>query len=109
LHAVRLSDLPWEKYFGGFETLVAGTAPVFWSFFLLTAISLFVLRIKDRGRPRPFLVPLFPVPPIVLCLTCLYMLYSSLDYSKWLALIGVVPLALGIPLYALSNSGKKTS
>jgi APA family basic amino acid/polyamine antiporter len=109
LHAVRLSGLPWEKYFGGFETLVAGTAPVFWSFFLLTAISLFVLRIKDRGRPRPFLVPLFPVPPIVLCLTCLYMLYSSLDYSKWLALIGVVPLALGIPLYALSNSGEKTS
>ena len=109
LQAVGLSGLPWDKYFGGFETLVAGTAPIFWSFFLLTAISLFVLRIKDRGRPRPFMVPLFPVPPIVLCLTCLYMLYSSLDYSKWLALIGLVPLALGIPLYALSNSGKKTS
>ena len=108
LHGVKLSGLPWEKYFGGFETLVAGTAPVFWSFFLLTAISLFVLRKKDRGRPRPFSVPLFPLPPIVLCLTCAYMLYSSLDYAKWLALIGLLPLALGIPLYAMSVSTWRT-
>jgi basic amino acid/polyamine antiporter, APA family len=109
LQSVGISGLPWEQYFGGFETLVAGTAPVFWSFFLLTAISLFVLRAKDRGRPRPFSAPLFPLPPIVLCLTCSYMLYSSLDYGKWLALIGLVPLALGIPIYAISVSGGRNS
>ena len=108
LQGVGLQRLPWAQYFGGFETLVAGTAPIFWSFFLLTAISLFVLRIKDRGRPRPFSAPLFPLPPIVLCLTCSYMLYSSLDYGKWLALIGLVPLALGIPVYALSSPGRRT-
>jgi amino acid transporter len=107
LRGIGLSGLPWDQYFGGFETLVAGTAPVFWSFFLLTAISLFVLRIKDRGRTRPFSAPLFPLPPIVLCLTCSYMLYSSLDYGKWLALIGLVPLVFGIPLYALSIPGRK--
>ena len=108
LQSIGLYRLPWERYFGGFETLVAGTAPVFWSFFLLTAISLFVLRIKDRGRPRPFSAPLFPLPPIVLCLTCCYMLYSSLDYGKWLSLIGLVPLAVGIPLYAISRPVRKS-
>ena len=46
----RPSGLPWEKYFGGFETLVSGTAPVFWTFFLLTGISLFVLRDRDGQR-----------------------------------------------------------
>jgi amino acid transporter len=108
LRGIGLSGLPWDQYFGGFETLVAGTAPVFWSFFLLTAISLFVLRIKDRGRTRPFSAPVFPLPPIVLCLTCSYMLYSSLDYGKWLALIGLVPLAVGIPLYASSIPVRKS-
>ncbi|MCO6453840.1 MAG: amino acid permease [Pirellulaceae bacterium] len=102
LTAVGLSGLPWEKYFGGFETLVAGTAPVFWLFFLLTGLSQIVLRIRDPRRPRPFATPLYPLPPLVFCATCLFMLYSSLDYARSLALLGVVPLLLGLPLYALS-------
>ena len=55
LAALGLAGLPWEAYFGGFETLVAGTAPVFWAFFLLTGISLFVLRpsmASGRGPSR---------------------------------------------------------
>jgi amino acid transporter len=94
--------LPWEEYFGGFETLVSGTAPVFWGFFLLTGISLFVLRIRDRQRPRPFTTPFFPLPPIIFCGMCGYMLYSSLTYAKGLAILGLLPLAVGLPLYAIS-------
>ena len=103
LTSVRLSPLPWDEYFGGFETLVAGTAPVFWLFFLLTGVALFVLRIRDRGRPRPFSTPLFPLPPIVFCLTCGYMLYASIAYAKWLTVLGVVPLALGVPAYFIAR------
>jgi amino acid transporter len=103
LVGVGLWAVPWEDYFGGFETLVAGTAPVFWGFFLLTGVSLFVLRAKDGGRERPFRVPCYPLPPIVFCLTCCYMLYSSLAYAKLLALVGLVPLAVGLPLYWFSD------
>ena len=39
---------------GGFDTLLTCTAPVFWVFFLLTGISLFVLRERDRQVERPF-------------------------------------------------------
>ena len=99
LTAVDLAALPWQKFFGGFETLVAGTAPVFWTFFLLTGLSVFVLRIKDGRRHRPFRIPLYPVPPIIFSATCAYMLYCSLDYARWLALLGVVPLLAGLPLY----------
>jgi APA family basic amino acid/polyamine antiporter len=102
-----LDGLPWERYFGGFATLVAGTAPVFWGFFLLTGISLFVLRLRDRGRQRPFCAPLYPLTPLLFCAMCLYMLYSSLDYAKALALIGLVPLALGLPLYWLGRRRKR--
>jgi amino acid transporter len=103
LQGVGLNGLPWEKYFGGFDTLVAGTAPVFWAFFLLTGLSLFHLRWVDHDRPRPFEVPFYPFTPYFFCLTCTYMLYSSVTYAGALSLIGIVPLALGLPLCFLSG------
>jgi amino acid transporter len=104
LSVVRMSPIPWDKYFGGFETLVAGTAPVFWVFFLLTGVALFVLRLKNPARPRPFSVPLFPLPPLLFCGTCGFMLYSSLTYAGALSLMGIVPVAVGLLLYWLCGS-----
>jgi APA family basic amino acid/polyamine antiporter len=103
LRVAGLQPLPWSKYFGGFNTLVAGTAPVFWGFFLLTGLSLFALRERDRGIERPFSVPLFPVLPLIFCGTCFYMLYSAIDYAGKLTLIGIIPLLLGLPLYGISR------
>ncbi|MFZ5829528.1 MAG: APC family permease [Planctomycetota bacterium] len=100
---IHLAALPWNDYFGGFETLVAGTAPVFWAFFLMTGVAVFVLRATDGARPRPFRMPWYPLPPLIFCATCLYMLYSSLEYAKLLSLIGVIPLAIGLPLYWISS------
>jgi APA family basic amino acid/polyamine antiporter len=104
LGTVGIGRLPWDAYFGGFETLVAGSAPVFWAFFLLTGISVFVLRVRDRERARPFAVPFFPLPPIVFCAMCAYMLYSSLTYARWLALLGALPLAAGLVLFAIDRT-----
>jgi len=95
--------LPWEEYGGGFEMLVSATAPVFWTFFFLTGVSLFVFRWIDPHRPRPFRTPLFPLPPIVFCATCCYMFYSSLTYARGLSIIGLLPLAVGVPLYFVSE------
>jgi amino acid transporter len=103
LTAIGLAPLPWDKYYGGFNTLVAGSAAVFWGFFLLTGISLFILRVKDRGIQRPFPAPLFPLEPIVFCGMCGYMLYSAVDYARGLSLLGIVPLIIGLPLYLVSQ------
>jgi amino acid transporter len=103
LTSCGLSRLPWEKYEGGFNTLVAGTAPVFWVFFLLTGLSLFALRERDPETHRPFSVPFFPVLPLVFCGTCFYMLHAALSYAENLALLGFVPLLLGLPLYLISR------
>jgi basic amino acid/polyamine antiporter, APA family len=88
---------------GGFDTLLRGTAPVFWAFFLLTGLALFRLRQVDRGRERPFRVPLYPLTPLVFCATCLYMLYSSVAYAGRFALLGLVPLLAGLPFYLASK------
>jgi amino acid transporter len=108
LRSIGIAGLPWDKYFGGFETLVAGSAPVFWAFFLLTSGALFVLRAQDPSQKRPFSVPFYPLPPLVFCATCMYMLYSSLEYAGWLALLGAAPLALGGALLAVVRRGEKS-
>jgi amino acid transporter len=79
----------------GFETIVEFTAPVFWFFFLLTGIALFRLRRKEPDAARPFRVPLYPITPLLFCLTSTYLLYSSLAYTGIGALIGVAVLAVG--------------
>jgi amino acid transporter len=103
LQRIGLEPLPWKQYFGGFETLVAGTAPVFWLFFLLTGVSLFALRQRDPRINRPFSVPFYPVVPLIFCGTCLYMWYAAVSYAKNLAMIGWVPLLAGLPLYLISK------
>jgi amino acid transporter len=104
LRLATIDGLPWEEYHGGFETLVAGSAPVYWLLTLLTGIAVFVLRVRDRQIERPFKIPLFPIPAIAFAATCAYLLRSSVQYAKWLSLIGVVPTALGIVAWlALRN------
>ena len=90
----------------GFETMVDYTAPVFWLFFLLVGISLFILRIKEKHINRTFQVPLYPFTPIIFCLTCGYLLYSSIAYTGIGSLVGVVVVLIGVPI---SVSSKGTS
>ena len=89
----------------GFKSMVEFTAPVFWLFFLLSGVSLFVMRVREPHTPRPFKVPLFPLLPLLFCAMCGYMLWSSLSYvySQQLggfnaAWIGVAVLAIGAVL-----------
>ncbi|HEX3598491.1 MAG TPA: amino acid permease [Lacipirellulaceae bacterium] len=95
LNRIGLAALPWKKYSGGFETLVAGSAPVYWGLCLLTGFAVFILRTRDRVPIRPFSIPLFPVPAILFCATCGYMLKASIDYALGLSMLGVVPLLVG--------------
>jgi APA family basic amino acid/polyamine antiporter len=83
------------------QTMVAYTAPVFWLFMLLVAASVWRLRRMDPERPRPFRVPLYPLPPLLLVLTCAGLVVSSAIYAGAGALIGLAVLAAGIPLLRL--------
>ena len=81
----------------GFSTMVDYTAPVFWFFFLLTGLSLFILRTSYPETQRPFSTPLYPLVPLLFCVFCVYMLQSSLSYTGVGALVGVAVLLAGIP------------
>jgi amino acid transporter len=98
----------------GFLVMVIYTSPVFWFFILLVGLSLFVLRQKDPRRERPFRVPLYPVTPILFCLICAYLLYSSLVYAAtkdatiagW---IGILVLLAGIPLLGFVRKRRRVA
>ncbi len=87
----------------GFTTMVDYTAPVFWFFFLLSGVSLLILRFKEPQTPRPFRVPFYPLTPILFCLICGYLLYSSLVYTGIGAAFGVAVVVAGVPLLWLSS------
>jgi APA family basic amino acid/polyamine antiporter len=94
----------------GFEAMVAYGLPVFWTFFLLTGLTLFLFR-REKELP-PFRVPLFPVVPVAFLAMCAFMLWASIDYLRnpfvgpkfsSMVLAGLVVMAAGIPLYFLAK------
>ncbi len=87
----------------GFVLMVEYTAPVFWLFFLLSGISLFILRKKDLRSQRFFKVPFYPLTPLLFCAFSFFMLYSSILHSGVGALVGLAVLLSGL---VLSKSGK---
>ena len=90
----------------GFQAMVDYTAPVFWFFMLLVGIALILLRRREPDLDRPFRVPLYPLTPLVFCATCAYLLYSSLVYTGYGALVGVAVLAIGAPLVWIGRSAR---
>ncbi|MEH2290144.1 APC family permease [Nostoc sp.] len=86
----------------GFSTMVDYTAPVFWFFFLLSGVTLLVLRFREPETQRPFKVPLYPIIPLLFCAICGYMLQSSLAYTGSGARLGIVVLLTGIPVLILN-------
>jgi amino acid transporter len=99
---IGLEAATWRGH-GGFETLLRCTGPIFWLFFLLTGLSLFVLRARDRGLERPFSVPLYPLVPLVFCATCGYMIFAAVRYAGALGLVGAGLLLAGLPFFFLSQ------
>jgi len=93
----------------GFETMVAYTSGAFWLFFLLTSISLFVLRRQKPDNDDHFRVPLYPLTPILFSAMCAFMLYSSVNYAMSKdpgsigALLGLGVLLAGIPLMLIAK------
>ena len=82
----------------GFDAMVEFTAPVFWFFLFLIGIAVFILRIKDRGVKRDFSIPLYPITPLLFCVSCAYLSYSSFAYahSKGAVYISIYVMLLGI-------------
>jgi amino acid transporter len=98
----------------GFSAMVAYTAPVFWTFFLLTGLTIFVFRRRHAGRAG-FHVPAAPLIGGAFVLTCAFMLWKSVAYicnpqfgPKFgtAVLAGLVVMGVGVPVYFFTRKNR---
>jgi len=58
-----------------------------------------VLRRREPDAPRPYRVPLYPLVPVLFCLSSLFMIYASLTWAyqnrSFAALWSIGLLAVG--------------
>ena len=83
------------------EATVEFTAPVFWGFLCLVGLALMRLRRIDPNTPRPFKVPFYPLLPIIFCLICAYLTYSSVLYAQSQGAIHVSFMVMAAGVVAL--------
>ncbi len=90
-----------------FVETILYTAPVFWTFFLATGVSVFVLRLREPKTIRPYRITGYPVTAVVFCLCCAFMIYSCVSYAlvnkpKALLVISCI-LPAGLLVYVLTE------
>ena len=70
-----------------------------WILYLLTAISVFVLRKKRPDLPRPYHVLGYPLVPVLFIGVAALLLVSTLQTRPRESLMGIGLMALGVPFY----------
>lgn len=88
---------------GGFEDILAIYAPLVTLASATVGISAIALRRQEPDLPRPFRMPLYPLPALLgvginLVLTALFFI-EDWEHARWSALM----LALGLPWYLLRH------
>lgn len=85
-----------------YQRLVVLTGPFFWFFMVLVGVALFVLRYTDPDANRTYRVLLYPLTPLLFCLSSAFMFYSSLTYllsvSQTDAFLGMCVVGLGLAI-----------
>jgi len=84
---------------GTFNTIITYFIFVVVIFLALTVASLFILR--QRGFAAPFRTPGYPLTPIVFILLTIIVLFLIGASNPGAAILGVVVVALGLPVYYL--------
>jgi amino acid transporter len=88
---------------GSFVDAILYTAATVYSFYLGSTLAVIVLRFKEPHVERPYRVFGYPLTPLVFAGVCGFLIYSAVVYKPWIALVSCGLLALGLPLWLISN------
>lgn len=91
-----------------FSSLLDYFGPTSWIFYAFTGSAVILLRIKQPNLPRPYRMPLYPLPPVILCLLSFGLVLNSLIEKPVFTLLAMGFVGLSIPIwgcyYSLSHS-----
>ena len=88
---------------GSFNMLTEMLVFVAFIFYGCGAFGVIILRRKMPNENRPFKVPFYPILPLVFTLFSAFLVYYSIVQSPGYAIIGLVLVALGVPLFYFFN------
>lgn len=92
---------------GSFVDAILYTAAAVYTFYFATSLAVIVLRFRDPDTERPYRVTGYPVTTLLFMAVCGFLIYSAVIYKPRVALVGLVVLLLGLPIYWISTRGRK--
>ncbi len=96
--------------FGSFVDTLIYTAAAVYGFYLATSVALIVLRFREPHLKRPYRVTGFPIPTIIFCAVCMFLIYSTVTYAWAFKRLSLVILAImiivGLMVYAWERREK---
>jgi amino acid transporter len=90
---------------GSFVDAVIYTAAAVYTFYLATNLAVIVLRFKEPDTERPYRVTGYPFTTLLFMAVCGFLIYSAVIYKPRVAMVGLVVLLLGLPVYWISTLG----
>lgn len=92
-----------------FSSLLSYTGPAAWLFYAFTGSAVIVLRYKQPNAVRPFLVPCYPLPPIILIIMAMYLCISSIISQPFFCLLSMSFVICAVPVWWLVKRYKGIS
>jgi len=87
---------------GSFVDAILYTAAAVYTFYFATNLAVIVLRFREPDVERPYRVTGYPITTLLFMAVCGFLIYSAVIYKPRVALVGLVVLLLGLPIYWLS-------
>lgn len=84
---------------GNFNVLTDMLVFVMWTFNTLLSIAVLVLRKREPELRRPFVVPWYPIIPLISIIGGLFIVISTIINQFVLSMIGLGLTLLGLPIY----------
>ena len=84
---------------GKFNLLTDLTVFIVWVFYVLTFIGVIVLRKRRSNLIRPYVVPLYPIIPMIAILGGTFVVINQILTSPIISLGGIIITIIGLPIY----------
>jgi basic amino acid/polyamine antiporter, APA family len=105
--AISVWSIILSLFFGTFEQLFTYTVFGQWIFFGLTVAAVMILRKKRPDIPRPYRTWGYPLTPIFFILAALFISLNSLINAFRNAVVGLIIILLGVPVYLYWRNKKR--
>ena len=84
-----------------FSSLLSYFGPTSWCFYALTSGAVLVLRREQPNKPRPFRVPLYPLPLVIVFTIAAIIVVGSIIHDPAYTLLSISFVSLAVPVHII--------